>query len=94
MNNGKSEAKIYQEILIALGVNSEDIQLETQSKNTYQNVKFSNYLLKKQTNEQLFLVSSGLALKRALVYFSFLIFIRNPSPQILLLFLLLSFHRI
>ena len=78
LNNGKSEAKTYQEILIPLGVNSNDIQLETQSKNTYQNAKFSSYLLKKQTNEQLFLVSSGLALKRALVYFSF--FNIYPKP--------------
>lgn len=78
LNNGESEAKAYQEILIPLGVNSEDIQLETQSKNTYQNAKFSSYLLKKQTNEQLLLVSSGLALKRALVYFSF--FNIYPKP--------------
>lgn len=78
LNNGKSEAKTYQEILIPLGVNSEDIQLETQSKNTYQNAKFSSYLLKKKNYGQLFLVSSGLALKRPLLYFSF--FNIYPKP--------------
>ncbi|TLY48681.1 MAG: YdcF family protein [Gammaproteobacteria bacterium] len=78
LNNGKSEANIYQESLISLGINPEDIELETQSKNTYQNAKFSSYLLKKQYNEQFFLVSSGLALKRALLYFSF--FKIYPKP--------------
>src|SRR5436190_1127046 len=51
---------------------------KTNSKNTYQNAKFSSYLLKKQYNEQFFLVSSGLALKRALLYFSF--FKIYPKP--------------
>lgn len=77
-SNGKSEAETYQEALISLGINSQDIQLETQSKNTFQNAKFSSYLLKKQNNEQLFLVNSGLALKRALLYFSF--FNIYPKP--------------
>lgn len=71
LNNGKSEAKTYQESLLALGVDSRDIQLETQSKNTYQNAKFSSYVLKNYDSEQLLLVNSGLALKRALLYFSF-----------------------
>lgn len=78
LNNGTSEAKTYQEILLSLGINANDIQLETQSKTTYQNAKFSSYLLKKQINEQLFLVSSGLVLKRALLYFSF--FNLYPKP--------------
>lgn len=78
LHKGNSEAKTYQKFLISTGVNSEDIELETQSRNTYQNAKFSSYILKKQTNEQLFLVSSGLALKRALLYFSF--FKIYPKP--------------
>jgi uncharacterized SAM-binding protein YcdF (DUF218 family) len=78
LNNGKSEAKTYQESLLSLGVNSKDIQLETQSKNTYQNAEFSSYLLKNHDNEQLLLVNSRLALKRALLYFSF--FSIYPKP--------------
>ncbi|MGC1854286.1 MAG: YdcF family protein [Candidatus Aquirickettsiella sp.] len=78
LNNGKSEAKIYEGSLLSLGVNLKDIQLETQSKNTYQNAEFSSYLLKKQYSEQLLLVNSGLALKRALLYFSF--FNIYPKP--------------
>jgi uncharacterized SAM-binding protein YcdF (DUF218 family) len=71
LNNGKSEAKSYQESLLALGVASRDIQLETQSKTTYQNAKFSSHILKKYDSKQLLIVDSGLALKRALLYFSF-----------------------
>ncbi|WP_342219914.1 YdcF family protein [Rickettsiella endosymbiont of Miltochrista miniata] len=78
LNNGKSEAKTYQESLLSLGINSNDIQLETQSKNTYQNAKFSSSLLKKQYSKQLLLVNSGLTLKRALLYFSF--FNLYPKP--------------
>lgn len=78
LNNGKSEAKTYQEILISLGINSKNIQLETQSKNTFQNAKFSSYLLKKQNIKQLILVSSGFTLKRALLYFGF--FNIYPKP--------------
>lgn len=78
LNNGKSEAETYQESLLSLGIDPKDIRLETQSKNTYQNAKFSSSLLKKQYNKQLLLVSSGLALKRALLYFSF--FNIHPKP--------------
>lgn len=78
LNNGKSEAKTYQENLLSLGVNSKDILLETQSKNTFQNARFSSYFLKKHYNAQILLVSSGLALKRALLYFYF--FNIYPKP--------------
>lgn len=71
LNNGDSEAKAYQESLVALGINSKNIQLETHSKNTFQNAKFSTYLLKEHPSEQLLLVNSGLVLKRTLLYFSF-----------------------
>jgi uncharacterized SAM-binding protein YcdF (DUF218 family) len=78
LNNGKSEAKTYQESLLSLGMDPKDIQLETQSKNTYQNAEFSSYILKKHYSEQLLLVNSGLALKRALLYFSFFNIYPNP----------------
>lgn len=78
LNNGKSEAKTYQENLLSLGVNAKDILLETHSKNTFQNARFASYLLKKHYNEQILLVSSGLALKRALLYFYF--FSIYPKP--------------
>lgn len=77
LHHGKSEAKTYQESLLSLGINFKDIQLENQSKNTYQNAEFSSSLLKKQYSEQFLLVNSALALKRALLYFSFF----NIYPQ-------------
>jgi uncharacterized SAM-binding protein YcdF (DUF218 family) len=81
LHHGKSEATTYQESLLSLGVDSKDIQLETQSKNTYQNAKFSSTLLKKQFSEQLLLVNSALALKRALLYFSFFNLYPKPIPS-------------
>lgn len=78
LNNGESEAKTYQESLLYLGINPKDIQLESQSKNTYQNAEFSSSLLKQKYSEQLLLVNSGLALKRALLYFSY--FNIYPKP--------------
>jgi len=78
LKKGKTEAKTYQESLISLGIDTKNIQLETESKNTFQNAQFSSYLLKKQYSEQLLLVSSGLALKRALLYFGF--FNIYPKP--------------
>ncbi|MFM2322179.1 MAG: hypothetical protein RLZZ225_332 [Pseudomonadota bacterium] len=78
LNHGQSEAATYRDSLLSLGVNPGDIQLESQSKNTYQNAEFSSYLLKKQPSEQILLISSGLALKRALLYFSY--FDIHPTP--------------
>lgn len=78
LNNGKSEAATYRDSLLSLDVNPDDIQLESQSRNTYQNAAFSSYLLKKQSNDQILLISSGLALKRALLYFSY--FDIHPIP--------------
>ncbi len=78
LNNGKSEAATYRDSLLSLGVNPSDIQLESQSRNTYQNAKFSSYLLKKQARDQILLISSGLVIKRALLYFSY--FGIHPVP--------------
>jgi uncharacterized SAM-binding protein YcdF (DUF218 family) len=78
LNNGKSEAAIYRDSLLSLDVNPSDIQLESQSRNTYQNAQFSSYLLKKQASDQILLISSGLAIRRALLYFSY--FDIHPVP--------------
>jgi uncharacterized SAM-binding protein YcdF (DUF218 family) len=72
LNHGKSEAETYRETLLSLGINSKDIQLETHSKNTYQNAKFLTPILKNLHSEQILLVNSSFMLKRALLYFSFL----------------------
>lgn len=77
-HNGKTEAATYRETLMELGINSSDIQLEPNSKNTFQNAKFTSALLKQQPSRQVLLISSGLTLKRALLYFSY--FNIHPIP--------------
>ncbi len=67
---GASEAKIFYDNLIALGVKEEDIILESNSRNTYQNAQFCAKILKEKNYDQLLLVTSGFHLKRSLLYFS------------------------
>jgi uncharacterized SAM-binding protein YcdF (DUF218 family) len=81
LHNGKSEAATYRDTLLALGIPQTDIQLETLSKNTFQNAKFTSNLLKKHQNEQILLLSSGLTLKRALLYFSYFNIYPTPIPS-------------
>lgn len=77
-HNGKTEATTYRDTLINLGINGADIQLEPDSKKTFQNAKFSSALLGQQPDRQVLLVSSGLTLRRALLYFSY--FNMHPIP--------------
>ncbi|WP_218814376.1 YdcF family protein [Rickettsiella endosymbiont of Dermanyssus gallinae] len=77
-HNGKTEAATYRETLISLGIKDTDIQLEPDSKNTFQNAKFISALLEQQPSEQILLISSGLTLRRALLYFSY--FKVHPTP--------------
>ena len=77
-HNGKTEAATYRETLINLGIKNADIQLEPDSKNTFQNAKFIGTLLVQQPSKQILLVSSGLTLRRALLYFSY--FNIHPIP--------------
>ena len=78
LNNSKPEAMVYRDTLLSLGINPNDIKLESNSKNTYQNAKFTSYLLKKQASEQILLITSALSIKRALLYFSY--FNIRPIP--------------
>lgn len=81
LHNGKTEAATYRDTLIALGINQADIQLEQRSKNTFQNAEFTSAILKQQPTEQILLVSSGLTLKRALLYFSYFNVYPIPVPS-------------
>jgi uncharacterized SAM-binding protein YcdF (DUF218 family) len=67
---GKSEAIVYRDALLSLGINNSDIELETNSMNTYKNAEFTSNILKKNQYSQVILVTSGIHLKRALLYFS------------------------
>lgn len=78
LHNGKTEAATYRNTLITLGINQADIQLEVHSKNTFQNAEFASVMLMQYPARQILLVSSGLTLKRALLYFSY--FNVHPIP--------------
>ncbi len=67
---GRSEATVYRDVLIALGINSADIELEPNSLNTYKNAEFTSVILKQSQFDQVILVTSGIHLIRALLYFS------------------------
>lgn len=69
-NMGISEAENYRNNLVAMGIKEKDIYVETESKNTYQNAEFSSKILKEKKYDNLILVSSGLHLKRSLLYFA------------------------
>lgn len=70
-NFGKSEAVVYKNALLGLAVNKTDIILESNSKNTFENAKFSAHILKKMHSEKIVLVTSAMHMKRAKLYFSY-----------------------
>jgi uncharacterized SAM-binding protein YcdF (DUF218 family) len=77
---GVSEAINYREILSQLGVNKNDILLEKNSLNTYQNAEFTSALLKKKKFDQVLLVTAGIHLKRAILYFNYFNIHLQPIP--------------
>lgn len=66
---GVAEAVVYAAYLEQLGVDKADLTLETSSKNTWQNAQFSAPLLKPYAG-QVVLVTSGIHMRRSLLYFS------------------------
>jgi uncharacterized SAM-binding protein YcdF (DUF218 family) len=68
-HHGASEAAVYSARLRLLGVDSADILVEGRSLNTWQNAQYTAELLKAHPAEQLFLVTSGIHLRRSLLYF-------------------------
>ena len=68
-HHGAAEAAVYGALLQRLGVDSADLLLETRSLNTWQNAQFTAALLKSHPADQVFLVSSGIHLRRSLLYF-------------------------
>ena len=75
---GITEADDYRAEMVQLGVAESDILLERHSMNTFQNAEFSEAILRERQFDQLYLVTSGLHLPRALLYFSY--FGVNPTP--------------
>jgi uncharacterized SAM-binding protein YcdF (DUF218 family) len=75
---GVTEADNYRAEMVQLGVADTDILLERRSMNTFQNAEFTEAILRQQRFDKLFLVTSGLHLPRALLYFSY--FRVYPTP--------------
>ena len=69
LGNGESEASVYRDVLLRLGVNPADLLVEPNSMNTWQNAQFSAPLLQQQGAERVLLVSSATHLRRAQLYF-------------------------
>ncbi len=67
---GISEAATYAVSLQALGVQPQDLLLEEQSMNTWQNAQFTYTILQKMPVDQVILVSSGIHLHRSQTYFA------------------------
>jgi uncharacterized SAM-binding protein YcdF (DUF218 family) len=69
-HHGTAEAVVYGAVLRRLGVPAGDLQLESRSLNTWQNAQFSRPLLLAYAPQRLLLVSSGIHLRRSLLYFA------------------------
>jgi len=66
---GVTEAEDYRAEMLRLGVEDSDIVPEGRSLNTFQNAEFIEKILRGQPFDKLFLVTSGLHLRMALLYF-------------------------
>ncbi len=69
-HHGASEAAVYGDQLNKLGVPPTDLVREERSLNTFQNAQYTAALLSARPADQVLLVSSGLHLHRALLYFA------------------------
>ncbi|MGC3836149.1 YdcF family protein [Moritella viscosa] len=68
-NLGDTEAAVYKERLVSIGINAVDIITEPNSLNTWQNAQSTSEILSKGDFDYSVLVSSGLHIKRSQLYF-------------------------
>jgi uncharacterized SAM-binding protein YcdF (DUF218 family) len=66
---GAAKEPVYFQRLRALGVRAGDIQVEGKGRNTYRQAQLANEILKTERYDFIFMVTSGLHMKRALRYF-------------------------
>lgn len=69
-HHGSPEATVYQRELVRLGVAKDDVLMEPQSMNTWQNAQFSRTVLAQYAPDRTVLVSSAIHLRRSLLYFT------------------------
>ncbi len=77
-HHGMAESTVYASVLSALGVSPQDIQAETLSRNTFENARYSRSLMQAYDPQTLVLVTSGIHLRRSLIYFEH--FSMHPIP--------------
>jgi uncharacterized SAM-binding protein YcdF (DUF218 family) len=70
IHRGKTEAAVYGAVLRQSGVDPADLVLEERSLNTFQNAGYTAPLLQSRKVDQVFLVTSGVHLRRSLLYFA------------------------
>lgn len=80
-HTGITEAQLYKNELLDIGIKDADIILEPNSLNTFENAKFTGELLQKQHFDKVYLVTSGIHLKRAFLYFSHCEIKVTPYPS-------------
>lgn len=69
-NTGVAEASVYQGMLTDIGVDIDDIVLESKSLNTYQNAQLTSDILASLDAQRVLLVTSGIHLARSVLYFT------------------------
>jgi len=68
--HGEAEAVIYGRAFRALGIPAADMTLESRSMSTWQNAQFSRPILAAYAPQHIVLVTSGIHLRRSLLYFA------------------------
>lgn len=77
---GRDEATMAKKFLIDLGIDKDRIQIETQSKNTWQNAVFSKKLIKPKAGENWLLITSAFHMPRSMGVFRAAGFPVTPWP--------------
>ncbi|CAM3970590.1 DUF218 domain-containing protein [Bordetella tumbae] len=67
---GSSEASVYRDVFVHLGIDPADVLLESESMNTWQNAQFSSALLQREHADHVVLVSSAAHMRRSELYFA------------------------
>ncbi|KVD78848.1 hypothetical protein WS62_27880 [Burkholderia sp. ABCPW 14] len=68
--NGVPEATVYRDALIGLGIDAADVLSEPRSMNTWQNAQFTRVVLAGYRADRVLLVTSGVHLRRSVLYFA------------------------
>lgn len=69
-HQGVSEASVYRDGFVRLGIDPADVLTETDSMNTWQNAQFTSAVLQRRGADRVVLVSSAIHLRRSELYFA------------------------